>query len=144
MDYYFTSIQLMEIGRIWNYYICSNYIKYTDRTVWICPKRWRRSPAADSFYYNAISNTNNYNTYSTQHRSNFQRTIRAFLSAYWEKCNALRRYRCYWYICFPFLIANFDPGQAAAANFYQAILSFITIIAVNALVRKYHKEYSLF
>ena len=42
------------------------------------------------------------------------------------------------------LIANFDPGQAAAANFYQSVLSLITILLVNALVRRYQREYALF
>lgn len=42
------------------------------------------------------------------------------------------------------LIANFDPGQAAAANFYQSVLSLVTVLAVNALVQRWRREYALF
>lgn len=42
------------------------------------------------------------------------------------------------------LITTGDIGMTAAATFYQSVFCFITIWAVNALVKRNHKEYALF
>ncbi len=42
------------------------------------------------------------------------------------------------------ILINFDPGQAAAANLYQSILGFVTIMTANGLIRRYRSEYALY
>lgn len=47
-------------------------------------------------------------------------------------------------LTFRSLISSNNHGMAAAIGLYQSILCFVTILLVNALVRKYDKDYSLF
>jgi len=42
------------------------------------------------------------------------------------------------------MLGNSNLGMTAAAGFYQSVLCFVTIMAVNALVKKIEPDYSLF
>lgn len=42
------------------------------------------------------------------------------------------------------LIRSFDVSMASAANFYQSVFSFITVVLSNRLVRRYDRDYALF
>ena len=42
------------------------------------------------------------------------------------------------------MLGNSNLGMTAAAGFYQSVLCFVTIVAVNALVKKIDPDYSLF
>lgn len=42
------------------------------------------------------------------------------------------------------LVKSTDIGMASAAGFYQSIIGFVIIMAVNSIIRKYKSEYALF
>jgi putative aldouronate transport system permease protein len=42
------------------------------------------------------------------------------------------------------LIRSFDVSMASAANFYQSVFSFVTVVLSNRLVRRYDRDYALF
>jgi len=47
-------------------------------------------------------------------------------------------------LVFRAVVVTNDFGMAAAAGFYQSVLSFTIIVGANALVRKFEKDYALF
>jgi putative aldouronate transport system permease protein len=47
-------------------------------------------------------------------------------------------------LVFRAVVVTNDFGMAAAAGFYQSVLSFAIIVGANALVRKFEKDYALF
>jgi putative aldouronate transport system permease protein len=47
-------------------------------------------------------------------------------------------------LVFRAVVVTNDFGMAAAAGFYQSVLSFAIIVGANALVRKFEEDYALF
>jgi putative aldouronate transport system permease protein len=47
-------------------------------------------------------------------------------------------------LVFRAVVVTNDFGMAAAAGFYQSVLSFLIIVGANSLVRKFEKDYALF